>query len=106
MAIGRSVHDHGLSVAGIASTAWPFFSGGAAGWIAVRWTRRPGKSFGAGIEVCVATVVIGMVLRVVSGQGTAVAFVAVAFGFLGLTMLGWRLAVFVFGYLRSESGVS
>nr|WP_279472852.1 DUF3054 family protein [Actinomadura darangshiensis] len=33
---------------------------------------------------------LGMVLRVVSGQGTAFAFVVVASVFLGLTLLGWR----------------
>jgi hypothetical protein len=33
----------------------------------------------------------GMVLRVVSGQGTAVAFIGVALAFLGLFLLGWRL---------------
>ncbi len=32
-----------------------------------------------------------MVLRVVAGQGTAVAFIAVALAFLGLFLLGWRL---------------
>jgi hypothetical protein len=32
-----------------------------------------------------------MVLRVVSGQGTAFAFVLVALAFLGLFLLGWRL---------------
>ncbi len=32
-----------------------------------------------------------MVLRVVSGQGTAVAFIAVALGFLGTLMLSLRL---------------
>jgi hypothetical protein len=30
---------------------------------------------------------------VVSGQGTAVAFIGVALAFLGLFLLGWRLAV-------------
>jgi hypothetical protein len=33
-----------------------------------------------------------MVLRVVSGQGTAFAFIIVALAFLGLLMLGWRAA--------------
>jgi hypothetical protein len=41
----------------------------------------------------IATVGIGMVLRVISGQGTAVAFVFVALGFLGAAMLGWRSLV-------------
>jgi hypothetical protein len=36
-------------------------------------------------------VALGMILRVVSGQGTAVAFIVVALAFLGLFLLGWRL---------------
>jgi hypothetical protein len=102
VAIGRSVHDHGLSLAGLASTAWPFASGLAAGWVATAWMRRPGASVLAGLLVCVSTVAIGMALRVISGQGTAVAFVAVALGFLGLTMLGWRLVVA--SYRRNSHG--
>jgi hypothetical protein len=38
-----------------------------------------------------ATVAVGMALRVAFGQGTAVAFIIVALGFLGLFLLGWRL---------------
>ena len=36
-------------------------------------------------------VALGMVLRVVSGQGTAFAFIVVALAFLGLFLLGWRM---------------
>ena len=36
--------------------------------------------------------VIGQVLRVLAGQGTALAFVIVSLLFLGLFLLGWRLA--------------
>jgi hypothetical protein len=75
--IGRSVHAHGLSVAGLASTAWPFLSGLCAGWVALAVSRRDGSSVS--------------VLRVIAGQGTAVAFVFVALGFLGAVMVGWRL---------------
>jgi hypothetical protein len=32
-----------------------------------------------------------MTFRVISGQGTAVAFIGVALAFLGLFLLGWRL---------------
>ena len=39
-----------------------------------------------------------MVFRVVSGQGTAFAFILVALAFLGLFLLGWRLLA---RYLRS-----
>jgi hypothetical protein len=36
-------------------------------------------------------VAVGMLLRVVAGQGTAVSFIIVALCFLGLFLLGWRL---------------
>ncbi|WP_369688382.1 DUF3054 family protein [Actinomadura macra] len=44
-----------------------------------------------GVGVWLVTVAVGMVLRVVSGQGTAFAFVVVALAFLALVLLGWRL---------------
>jgi len=37
---------------------------------------------------------------VVAGQGTAVAFVLVALGFLGLFLLGWRLVPRFSGLVR------
>ena len=40
---------------------------------------------------CCCVLVLGMVFRVVSGQGTALAFAGVALAFLGLFLLGWRL---------------
>jgi hypothetical protein len=75
--IGRASHTKGESLAGIASTSWPFLSGLGVGWLASKAWRR--------------TVAIGMILRVISGQGTAVAFIAVALAFLALFLLGWRL---------------
>lgn len=88
--IGRDVHGHGLRVAGMASTAWPFLSGLAVGWLLLAVWRRDGASFAAGLVACISTVTVGMILRVVSGQGTAFAFVLVALGFLGAVMVGWR----------------
>ena len=90
--IGRTVHAHELNFAGLVSTAWPFLAGMAAGWLVVTRRRHVGTSLWDGVTVAVSTVGLGMVLRVISGQGTAVAFVLVAFGFLGAAMLGWRLA--------------
>ena len=101
VAIGRSVHGHAFSVAGLASTLWPFAVGLAAGWGMVAARRVRILSIAAGVAVCVATVAIGMLLRVVSGQGTAPAFVGVALGFLGLAMTSWRVARYLFG-LRLE----
>jgi hypothetical protein len=44
-----------------------------------------------GAGVWLATVAGGQVLRVVSGQGTELAFIAVSAAFLGLFLLGWRV---------------
>ena len=88
--IGRGAHAHGLSIGGMTSTAWPFVSGLAVGWVALTLARRAPDSLGSGALVCCATVAVGMVLRVVAGQGTAAAFVVVALCFLGASMVGWR----------------
>jgi hypothetical protein len=90
--IGRASHTKGESLAGIASTAWPFLAGLALGWLAARAWRRPFGLAPAGVSAWLGTVGLGMVLRVVSGQGTAFAFVLVALAFLGLFLLGWRAA--------------
>jgi Protein of unknown function (DUF3054) len=91
--IGRASHAEAGSVAGQARTAWPFLAGLAVGVAASRAWRRPSSITGAGIAVWLSTVAVGMLLRVVSGQGTATAFIAVALIFLGATMLGWRLVI-------------
>ena len=89
--IGRASHTKGESIGGIASTSWPFLAGLAAGWLVSRAWRRPVALRPAGIAAWLGTVALGMVLRVVSGQGTALAFIVVALAFLGLFLLGWRL---------------
>ncbi|GAA2070807.1 DUF3054 domain-containing protein [Actinomadura alba] len=88
--IGRSSHDEAGSLAGAATTAWPFLVGMAAGWAASRAWRNPAGLVPVGVAVWLATVALGMVLRAVSGQGTALAFAVVSLIFLGVTMLGWR----------------
>src|SRR6202044_1895250 len=89
--IGRASHTKGESLAGIASTSWPFLCGLGAGWLGSRAWLRPLALRPTGIAVWLCTVALGMILRVVSGQGTAAAFIVVALAFLGLFLLGWRL---------------
>ena len=95
--IGRASHTKGESLAGVASTAWPFLAGLAGGWLATAglagpqaW-RQPFRLWPAGVGAWLGAVVLGMAFRVVSGQGTEPAFVGVALAFLGLFLLGWRL---------------
>jgi FtsH-binding integral membrane protein len=89
--IGRANHAKGETLGGITSTAWPFLAGLAVGWVLSRAWRRPIGLRPVGVIVWLVTVALGMMLRVVSGQGTAVAFIVVALAFLGLCLLGWRL---------------
>ena len=98
--IGRSNHHHGESLSGIVSTTWPFAVGLAIGWLIVLVRHQNGISLGAGVEIVLATVAAGMILRVIAGQGTAFAFVVVAVVFLGALMLGLR---FVHSKLFSPS---
>ncbi len=89
--IGRSVHADGVTLAGMASTSWPFVTGAAAGWVLARSWRRPTTAFPTALVAVVCCVALGMVLRVVAGQGTKAPFVAVALAFLAASMLGWRV---------------
>jgi hypothetical protein len=93
--IGRSNHHHVVNLSGMVSTTWPFAVGLAVGWLLVFLRHQRGVSLGAGVEVWLSTVAVGMIVRVIAGQGTAFAFILVALGFLGALMLGLRL-----GYLR------
>jgi peptidoglycan/LPS O-acetylase OafA/YrhL len=94
--IGRANHHDGDTVPGVASTAWPFLAGLGAGWLVARVWRRPAALVPSGIAAWLGAVAVGMVLRVVAGQGTAVSFIIVALCFLGLFLLGWRLLARLF----------
>ncbi len=93
VAIGRHVHDHGVNLRGVLSTSWPFLVGLGAGWLVLEKRRGSITSLPGGVLLWLSTVVLGMMLRVVAGQGTAFAFVLVALAFLGLFMLGWRIVL-------------
>jgi hypothetical protein len=98
--IGRESHGEGL--AGIASTAWPFLAGLAGGWLAGRAWRQPFRLWPDGVSAWLGAVALGMVFRVLSGHGTALAFLGVALAFLGLFLLGWRLLVQALTGVRSR----
>jgi|SRR5665213_1239386 len=86
VAIGRSVHQHGINLAGVASTLWPFAAGLSVAWLVVFATHQDPSQLLEGAEITLVTVGVGMILRVTAGQGTALAFIFVALGFLGATM--------------------
>ncbi|MGB2921337.1 MAG: DUF3054 domain-containing protein [Mycobacterium sp.] len=88
--IGRRSHAEGLTVSGIAETAWPFLTGTALGWMLARGWQRPASLAPTGLVVWVCTVVVAMLLRKATSQGTAVSFIVVASVTTAVLLLGWR----------------
>lgn len=99
--IGLSSHDEN-ALAGAAMTLWPFAVGLASGWLAARAWRKPRAIVPTGLVVWVSTVAVGMLLRVLSGQGIQLSFVVVASVVLGVFLVGWRLMARVLGGGRIE----
>lgn len=98
IAIGRRSHDESGSVVGYLTSVWPFLVGGAVGWLLATVVSRghgfaPTRLWPAGVCIWISTVVVGMLLRVASGQGTALAFCIVASIATAVLMLGWRAVV-------------
>ncbi len=91
--IGRRSHAEGLTVSGIAETAWPFLVGTAAGWLLSRGWQRPAALVPTGVTVWLCTIVIGMLLRKLTSAGTAPSFIVVASLSTALLVLGWRAGV-------------
>lgn len=92
-AVGRRSHDEGLSITGVATTAWPFLTGTLVGWLASRGWRRPTAVIPTGVVVWLCTVVVGMVLRKASSAGVPASFVVVAASVTAVLLLGWRVAL-------------
>ena len=88
-ATGRASHDSDV-LAGLWQTSWPFLAALALGWVVARGWQAPTAPLRTGAIVWVATVVGGMLLRAVSGQGTALPFVIVAMLTLFAALVGWR----------------
>ena len=102
--IGRRSHDEGSALVGLLTTLWPFAVGLVVGWASVLGVRWALPSLASGAVVWVATVVVGMLLRVAGGQGIALSFVVVALVVLGVSLLGWRGVALGLGRVRRARG--
>jgi Protein of unknown function (DUF3054) len=91
-AVGRGSHRETINLAGIATTAWPFLSGTALGWLASRGWRRPIALLPTGVVVWLCTVAVGMLLRKATSAGVAASFVVLTSLVIGVLLLGWRAA--------------
>ena len=101
--IGRASHDES-PVLGALVTLWPFAAGLTVGWLLARVWRAPVLVVRAGIPIWLSTVVVGVLLRAITGQGVQLSFAIVATLVLGVFLLGWRaIAMFVSRSDRSGS---
>lgn len=102
-AFGRVSHyggvfgEYGL---GLATTAWPFLAALALAWLVMLAWRAPLAPLRTGAPIWIVTVIGGMLLRTLSGQGTALPFIIVATLTLVLLLVGWRLLSALISHLR------
>ena len=91
--LGRSSHhEAGSFVASTLKVAGPFLIALAVGWLVARAWKSP-TAPATGIVVWLVTVAGGMLLRHFAfSKGTAMSFIVVATLFVGLFLVGWRLA--------------
>lgn len=99
-AVGRASHDEDV-LTGLLITAWPFVVALAAGWVVLLAWRRPTAPIRTGVGVWAVTVAGGMLLRGLTGGGTAVPFVLVTTGVLLVLLVGWRGVVRLVSHRRS-----
>ncbi|MRX45561.1 DUF3054 domain-containing protein [Agromyces kandeliae] len=105
-AIGRGSHREVVDAAGVWQTAWPFLVGLAIGWLVARGWRRPLAVRPTGIAAWLSAVIVGMLLRLVTGSGAALAFVVVATLTLAAFLLGWRAVAALVRRLRRDRSAS
>lgn len=101
--LGRRSHDEAVVGIGLLRTFWPFGTGLVLGWViavavasgregasaAKRFDGR--RVWPTAVIIWLSTLIGGMLLRAVSGQGVAFSFFLVAASFLGLFLVGWRV---------------
>lgn len=88
--IGRGSHAREATLFGLFDTAWPFLLGLIISWLVTLAWRDPIAPVRTGLPLWIGTVLIGLLARSLTGQGTALPFVLVATGTVGLLLVGWR----------------
>ena len=94
--LGRSSHAEANTLLGVLNTAWPFLVGAVIGHLLCRVVatlRGDPTGWRPGLAVWASTLLVGMVLRLASGDTAAWSFVLVATIVLALFLLGWRTVV-------------
>src|SRR3954452_24950947 len=99
VAIGRA--SHGEDVGGFFGTLLPFLVGLQSGWL-LRSGRPPVALAPSGIVVWASTLVLGMLLRALPGQGDALSFIVVPPLVLPAFSLCWRFLPLLMPRIRAR----
>lgn len=87
---GRSSHAEPLGPAEVLGTAWPFLAALGLGWLLARAWRAPRQLWPTAAVIWAVTLVFGMALRGLAGDGLARPFVMISATTLAVLLLGWR----------------
>ena len=92
VAAGRQSHDIGGGAGWFVAVLWPFL----AGWFAAAMVTQLYTARSRWLARTAATVIAGVALALllratVTHRGTPVAFIVVAYAFVALLVVGWRL---------------
>ena len=89
--LGTLSHNGALTIVNLARVAWPFLAGLVLAHLVLRaWRVEPWRLWPHGVFIVAITVVTAMLLRTLTGAGTALPFVLVSFAVNVLFLLGWR----------------
>lgn len=104
--IGRLSHAEGIlgDLPGLANTAWPFLLATLIAHAVLLWRRTQAGRVLPGVFVWAVTVVLGLLLRWISGQGTALPFVIVTALTLAAFLIGWRAVLALVRRMRRRQG--
>jgi hypothetical protein len=103
--IGHASHGEALTPGGILLTGWPFLVGCLLGSVLacvvlrLSWLRE-------GLLVWAITVVVGMLLRGITGGSLAIGFLIVATIVLAVFLIGWRMVAWRITVGSPDSGSS
>lgn len=102
--IGRMSHAEGIfsDLPGLLNTIWPFLAAVLAVHALALLRRTRTERMLPGVVIWAATVVVGLTLRALSGQGVALPFIIVATLTLAVLLLGWRAILVAVRRVRSR----
>jgi hypothetical protein len=104
VALGRESHDLTSGITWYLTVLWPFLLGWFAAAAALRLYASWPNRWTALAATWVAGTAIALVLRsLITGRASPPAFIIVAYAFIGVTVLGWRLALRGMTLLRNRA---